>query len=258
MDDGLPVTAMEAWLRECTGARSVTVQRRPGGGRHQAWDVTLAGADGVTDHRFLRADAIRPGPHESYTLWREAEIYAALAGAGLPVPDILAVHPDHPAVLMAYAPGGARFSGLEPGAQVAILDELVDALVRMHRLDVATLPLPTLLPGAERRRPRARRARRVGGPPRPERPGGALPARLLRLAARGRPRRRRPAVAGAGRHRPGQLPPRRRAPHRAARLRARPPGRPDGGPGVDRHPQRPGAGARLRRCCSPRTHAPAA
>ena len=146
MDDGLPVTAVEAWLRECTGARSVAVQRRPGGGRHQAWDVTLAAADGATGRRFLRADAVRPGPHESYTLWREAEIYAALAGAGLPVPDVLAVHPDHPAVLMAYAPGVARFGGLDQDAQVAILDELVDALVRMHRLDVATLPLPTLLP----------------------------------------------------------------------------------------------------------------
>ena len=110
MDDGLPVTAVEAWLRECTGARSVAVQRRPGGGRHQAWDVTLAAADGATDRRFLRADAVRPGPHESYTLWREAEIYAALAGAGLPVPDILAVHPDHPAVLMAYARRRARAS----------------------------------------------------------------------------------------------------------------------------------------------------
>ncbi|HEX4529614.1 MAG TPA: phosphotransferase family protein [Acidimicrobiia bacterium] len=146
MDDGLPVTAMEAWLRECTGAGSVAVQRRPGGGRHQAWDVTLTTADGTTDRRFLRADAFRPGPHESYTLWREAEIYAALAGAGLPVPDILAVHPDHPAVLMAHAPGVARFHGLGPDAQLAILDELVDALVRMHRLDVATLQLPTLLP----------------------------------------------------------------------------------------------------------------
>lgn len=146
MDDGLPVEAIEAWVADATGARSVSVQRRPGGGRHQAWDVTLTGADGATERRFLRADATRPGPHESYTLWREAEIYAALAGAGLPVPEILAVHPDHPAVLMAYADGGARFAGLDPAAQVAILDDLVDALVRMHRLDVTALPLPSLLP----------------------------------------------------------------------------------------------------------------
>ena len=146
MDDGLPVAAIEAWLGECTGARSVEVRRRPGGGRHQAWDVTLTDGDGTTVRRFLRADATRPGPHESYTLWREAEIYGALASAGLPVPEIIAVHPDHPAVLMAYADGGARFTGLAERAQVAILDDLVEALVRMHHLDVTRLPLPSLLP----------------------------------------------------------------------------------------------------------------
>jgi hypothetical protein len=146
VDDGLPVEAIEAWLGDATGAASVAVQRRPGGGRHQAWDVTLTATDGATTRRFLRADAVPPGPHESYTLWREAEIYAALASAGLPVPEVLAVHPDHPAVLMAYADGGARFTGLDEPAQVAILDDLVEALVRMHRLDVTRLSLPSLLP----------------------------------------------------------------------------------------------------------------
>jgi aminoglycoside phosphotransferase (APT) family kinase protein len=146
VDDGLPVEAIQAWLADATGAASVSVQRRPGGGRHQAWDVTLTGPDGTVTRRFLRADATRPGPHESYTLWREAEIYAALANAGLPVPEILAVHPDHPAVLMAYADGGARFAALDEDAQVVILDELVDVLVRMHQLEPTQLPLPTLLP----------------------------------------------------------------------------------------------------------------
>ncbi len=146
MDDGLPVDDIEAWVAVATGAVAVSVQRRPGGGRHQAWDVTLTEPDGTTVRRFLRADAARPGPHESYTLWREAEIYAALADAGLPIPAVLAVHPDHPAVLMAYADGGARFAGLEETAQVAILDDLVAALVRMHQLDVTALALPSLLP----------------------------------------------------------------------------------------------------------------
>ena len=146
MADGLTTVQLESWIANATGAHEVTLRRRPGGGRHQAWDVDLVGSDGATTRRFLRADAVRPASHESYTLWREAEIYGALAEAGLPVPQILAVHPDHPAVMMAYADGVARFAGLDPAAQTAILDDLVVALVRMHHLDVTTMHLPSLLP----------------------------------------------------------------------------------------------------------------
>ena len=168
-----------------------------GGGRHQAWDVTLTGADGTTVRRFLRADAARPGSHELYTLWREAEIYAALAEAGLPVPPVLAVHPDHPAVLMAYADGGARFAGLDEAAQRAILDDLVVALVRMHHLDVTTLALPSLLPATTvADHVRAELDVWEG---RLDQSGQAEPfLRVLRLAARPRTRRRRSAVARAG------------------------------------------------------------
>ncbi len=140
------VDDLERWIAGATGSPAVELRRRPGGGRHQAWDVTLTAADGTTARHFLRADAAAPGAHESYTLWREAEIYAALADAGLPVPEILAVHPDHPAVLMAYADGTARFGGLAPEAQTVILDDLVAALVAMHGLDVTTMKLPSLLP----------------------------------------------------------------------------------------------------------------
>ena len=248
MDDGLPVTALEAWLRECTGARSVAVQRRPGGGRHQAWDVTLAAADGATD---------RPVPPRRRPPSRPARVVHAVArgrdlrrarGRGPPG----ARHPRG-----APRPSG-RAHGLRAPARRA---SAASSRTRRSPSSTSWSTRWCACTGSTSRRSRCRRSSPRGASPTTcatsstcgraasTRAAGRSPscARCFAWLRGARPRRRRPAVAGAGRHRPGQLPPRRRAPHRAARLRARPPGRPDGGPGVDRHPQRAGAGARLRR-----------
>jgi aminoglycoside phosphotransferase (APT) family kinase protein len=134
------------WISACTGAKVDSVDRRPGGGRHQAFDVTLTDPDGSTRHLFLRADAGAPADYEHYTLRREAEIYRALLPTAVPVPALLALHPDLPAVLMEYASGTARFAGLDPETQRHITDHFVTILAALHDLDVTKLDLPTLLP----------------------------------------------------------------------------------------------------------------
>jgi aminoglycoside phosphotransferase (APT) family kinase protein len=138
--------AYESWIAEVTGKRVVEILRRPGGGRHQAFDVTLAGPDGREERCFLRADAGEPPAYEHYTLRRESEIYAALAPTPVPVPQVLALHPTAPASLMERSEGSARFAGLEPEAQQAIIDSFVPILASLHDLDVSTLDLPSLLP----------------------------------------------------------------------------------------------------------------
>lgn len=124
------------------GEPSVALRRRPGGGRHEAWDVE--GGSGRL--WFLRADAVEPGQHEHYTLRREAEIYRAVHSIGMPSPAVLGVHPTLPAVLLERVEGDAGFAKLDRAAQVAIVDDFVPWLALLHATDAITLELPSLVP----------------------------------------------------------------------------------------------------------------
>ena len=133
---------LAAWAQEVTGEPVQGIERRPGGGRHGAWEVK-----GKRGGRwFLRADSAQPDANEHYTLRRESDIYAAVASVGLPTPKILGVHPVHEAVLMEFVPGEARFSPLAPEAQAAVVADFAPMLARLHAADPAQLDLPSLAP----------------------------------------------------------------------------------------------------------------
>lgn len=133
---------LAAWAQELTGEPIQGIERRPGGGRHEAWAVK--GASGGL--WFLRADSAQPDANEHYTLRRESEIYAAVASVGLPTPKIVGVHPVHEAVLMEFALGEARFAPLAPEAQASVVADFAPMLARLHAADPAQLDLPSLAP----------------------------------------------------------------------------------------------------------------
>ena len=130
------------WAASLVGEPSVSLERRPGGGSHQAWDVI---ADGEAKW-FLRADAVEPDDDKHYTLRREAVIYRAVNAIGLPSPTVLGIHPELEAVLLERSSGDAAFARIDPAAQTEIIDDFAPWLARLHAADPATLDLDGLIP----------------------------------------------------------------------------------------------------------------
>jgi aminoglycoside phosphotransferase (APT) family kinase protein len=134
---------LATWVAEATGAPIERIFRRPGGGRNEAWDVEFKQQ---RPKLFLRVDMGGGAPYETYTLRREAEIYDALHKAGIPVPEVIAVHSEIEAVLLGYVEGAAPLAKLPVEQQHSIVDSFVPWIAKMHALDVNKMHLPTLGP----------------------------------------------------------------------------------------------------------------
>lgn len=132
---------LERWAADVVGATSVELKRRPGGGRHEAWDVTSPSGQ----RWFLRSDRAT-SDHEHYTLRREAEIYRAVHSIGVPSPTVLGIHPQLEAVLLERVEGDAAFARLDRAEQAAIIADFTPWLARLHAADPADLELPSLGP----------------------------------------------------------------------------------------------------------------
>src|SRR5882724_1660332 len=114
---GLP-PAIERWAEQVTGGSLVRADRRPGGGRREAWFVDLRRPDGAVDELFLRLDRrARSGRRDPYDTVREAEIYRALAAAGMLVPRVVAEHESPQAVLSERIGGETWFARIRDPAE---------------------------------------------------------------------------------------------------------------------------------------------
>jgi aminoglycoside phosphotransferase (APT) family kinase protein len=90
---------------------------------------------------FLRLDPAPPDPEEHYTLRREARFYRAARQAGVPGPQVLAVHPTMEAVLLERMDGQAAFAEVDTAAQCAIIDDFAVHLARLHSAGTDALGL---------------------------------------------------------------------------------------------------------------------
>jgi aminoglycoside phosphotransferase (APT) family kinase protein len=135
---------LRAWIEDRSEGQIVVAQRRPGGGRREAWVVDVRRRTGEQVPLFLRYDRSDPRvTGDPFTLHREARFYLALRGTPVPVPGIVAVHDAEQAILSQRVDGETWFSRLrDEGRRLSVARDFMRILGALHRLDPSILSLP--------------------------------------------------------------------------------------------------------------------
>ncbi|MFO7550339.1 MAG: phosphotransferase family protein [Haliea sp.] len=113
--------------------------------RREAWVVDVTAADGSVLEGFLRLDR-QPVAGSNVSLRREAGICRALMQTAIPVPALLGWNEAHHAALFSRVPGSADLPGVADEAQQRkVMEDFIDIIARLHRLDPDALALDDLL-----------------------------------------------------------------------------------------------------------------
>ncbi|WP_280231721.1 phosphotransferase family protein [Nocardia cyriacigeorgica] len=137
-----------SWIEETTGGTVVGTERRPGGGRREAWFIDVRDSDGELRPLFLRYDRVTPAAKgDPFTLHREAHFYEALDGTGVPVPRILGVHLTEQAILCTRMRGQTWFSHIQDeDERVSVARDFMHVLAALHRVDPHRVRHPDQIP----------------------------------------------------------------------------------------------------------------
>ncbi len=140
---------LRAWVEETTGGTITQWQMISGGNRCRSWSVDVTHtSDGSIAELYLRYQPPRPPSAEPYTVWREAVVYKAISGTAVLAPQLIAIHPEHQAILTERARGRADYRRVKSEAdRIAIARQFVHTLVTLHRLPVSDQLLPGYVPG---------------------------------------------------------------------------------------------------------------
>jgi len=137
--------AVVRWVEATAGGVLAEARRMPGGGRREAWFVDVKRANGKTDALFLRLDRGASVRADEYDTVREAQIYQALHAAGMLVPRVVGVLSSPQAVLSERVSGETWFSRIrDPKQQLAVAQDFMRWLAKLHRIDARTLEIPAL------------------------------------------------------------------------------------------------------------------
>jgi aminoglycoside phosphotransferase (APT) family kinase protein len=131
---------LRRWIETTAGGPVRRLERVGYGASRATFLVEVAGTTDLVA-RVDTGDGPMAGTELS--LAREAEVYRALAGTGVRIPTLWGVAPDGRALLAERAAGTHVLDDLAEGDRLAVLDDYLDALAELHRVEVAALELPS-------------------------------------------------------------------------------------------------------------------
>jgi aminoglycoside phosphotransferase (APT) family kinase protein len=132
---------LREWVGTLLGGRVDGWSRLVSGNSRTTWTAEVVRA-GATDAVIVRADSgDGPYSHTPLSLEREASVYRALQGSGVPIPRLRGYDAAAGAIALERVPGAPAWDG-------AVLDALLGELARLHTIDPATLDLPGFAPSA--------------------------------------------------------------------------------------------------------------
>ncbi|HWN35096.1 MAG TPA: phosphotransferase [Pseudonocardia sp.] len=132
---------LAAWVSGVTRGGTTSLDRLAQG-RSRVTYIARTASAGAYIVRFDTGQG--PLSDTELTLRREATVYAALRGRGVPIPAIHGISPDGTALLLELIPDTCEVAGLPPRALDTLYDDYLDRLADLHRVDPGTLELPGL------------------------------------------------------------------------------------------------------------------
>ena len=134
------------WVSEVAGGPVVRHERHVA--RREAWVVDAERPDGSLLKGFLRLER-EPKPANPWSLEKEAAVMTALGAQSVPVAQVYGWNPQLTCALFERVDGAGAIAEALPAHRRVIMEQFIDGIAAMHRLDLDAVDLPQL-PGLRR------------------------------------------------------------------------------------------------------------
>ena len=125
------------WIAQVGGGEVTRLERHSA--RREAWVVDITSSKGAVIEGFLRLERAKI-PGDPWSLGRETRIVEALRDTPVPVPRVLGRNEALACTLFERVPGRSDLQNARVDQQHVVMENLIDIVAELHRLDIERFP----------------------------------------------------------------------------------------------------------------------